>query len=178
MEIRTKPRREEYEIHPGVHPVVRLIWNEITRYVASAAVANVMPKEPFGQALTYLHNNLEALRVHLDDGGVPIDNNDIDGALYVDLNLTTKVASGWGNDSVSSFETVIGSAWSDKLTGDKAANVLSGGGGKDTLHGMGGADTLSGGTGADTFVWGAAREVVDKGVWQGLDHVKIGRAHV
>jgi len=34
-----------------------------------------MPKEPFGQAITYLRNNIEALRVHLDDGLVPIDNN-------------------------------------------------------------------------------------------------------
>ena len=33
-------------------------------------------KEPFGQAITYLRNNIEALRVHLDDGLVPIDNND------------------------------------------------------------------------------------------------------
>ena len=30
IEIRTKNYREEYEIQPGVHPVVRLIWNEIT----------------------------------------------------------------------------------------------------------------------------------------------------
>ena len=44
--------------------------------VASDAVANAMPKEPFNQAITYLRNNVEALRVHLDDGLVPIDNND------------------------------------------------------------------------------------------------------
>jgi transposase len=52
------------------------IWDEIGDYLASGAVANVMPKEPFGQAITYLRNNIEALRVHLDDGLVPIDNND------------------------------------------------------------------------------------------------------
>ena len=52
------------------------IWDEIGSYVASDAVAGVMPKEPFGQALTYLHNNIDALRVHVDDGVVPIDNND------------------------------------------------------------------------------------------------------
>jgi len=52
------------------------IWDEIGAYLASDAVANVMPKEPFGQAITYLRNNIEALRVHLDDGLVPIDNND------------------------------------------------------------------------------------------------------
>jgi hypothetical protein len=52
------------------------IWDEIGAYLATDAVANVMPKEPFGQAITYLRNNIEALRVHLDDGLVPIDNND------------------------------------------------------------------------------------------------------
>jgi hypothetical protein len=52
------------------------IWDEIGAYLASDAVANVMPKEPFGQAMAYLRNNIEALRVHLDDGLVPIDNND------------------------------------------------------------------------------------------------------
>ena len=52
------------------------IWDEIGDSLASDAVANVMPKEPFGQAITYLRNNIEALRVHLDDGLVPIDNND------------------------------------------------------------------------------------------------------
>ena len=52
------------------------IWEEIGAYLSNDAVANVMPKEPFGQAITYLRNNIEALRVHLDDGLVPIDNND------------------------------------------------------------------------------------------------------
>ena len=52
------------------------IWEEIGAYLSSEAVANVMPKELFGQAITYLRNNIEALRVHLGDGLVPIDNND------------------------------------------------------------------------------------------------------
>ena len=29
MKIRTKPRPETYEIQPGVHPVIRLIWSDI-----------------------------------------------------------------------------------------------------------------------------------------------------
>jgi|GEM_PF-3352804 len=35
-----------------------------------------MPKEPFGQALTYLRNQLEHLLVYLDDGLMPIENNE------------------------------------------------------------------------------------------------------
>jgi len=35
-----------------------------------------MPKESFGQALTYLRNQFEHLLVYLDDGLMPIVNND------------------------------------------------------------------------------------------------------
>ena len=48
------------------------IWAEIGDHLASEAIANVMPKKPVGQAISYLRNNIEALRVHLDDGLVPI----------------------------------------------------------------------------------------------------------
>ncbi|MBM4057057.1 MAG: IS66 family transposase, partial [Planctomycetes bacterium] len=52
------------------------LWERIREYVASDATGNVMPKEPFGQALTYLRNQFDHLLVHLDDGLMPIDNND------------------------------------------------------------------------------------------------------
>ena len=45
-------------------------------YLASDATANVMPKESFGQALTYLRNQFDHLLVYLDDGLMPIDNNE------------------------------------------------------------------------------------------------------
>jgi hypothetical protein len=45
-------------------------------YLASETVSNVMPKEPFGQALTYLRNQFDHLLVYLDDGLMPIDNNE------------------------------------------------------------------------------------------------------
>jgi hypothetical protein len=35
-----------------------------------------MPKESFGQALTYLRNQFDHLLVYLDDGLMPIDNNE------------------------------------------------------------------------------------------------------
>jgi transposase len=54
----------------------RPIWGRMREYLASEAVANVMPKELFGQALTYLRNQFEHLLVYLDDGLMPIDNND------------------------------------------------------------------------------------------------------
>jgi transposase len=54
----------------------RPIWERMREYLASEAVANVLPKESFGQALTYLRNQFEHLLVYLDDGLMPIDNND------------------------------------------------------------------------------------------------------
>ena len=54
----------------------RPIWKRMRDYLGSAAVGNVMPKEPFGQALTYLRNQFEHLLVYLDDGLLPIDNNE------------------------------------------------------------------------------------------------------
>jgi transposase len=54
----------------------RPIWERMREYIASDAIGNVLPKEPFGQALTYLRNQFEHLLVHLDDGLMPIDNND------------------------------------------------------------------------------------------------------
>lgn len=52
------------------------IWDRMREYMASDAIANVMPKEPFGQALTYIRNQFEHLLVHLNDGLMPIDNNE------------------------------------------------------------------------------------------------------
>ena len=52
------------------------IWERMREYLASEAMMNVMPKEIFGQALTYLRNQFEHLLVYLDDGLMPIDNND------------------------------------------------------------------------------------------------------
>jgi transposase len=54
----------------------RPIWERIREYLASPAVTNVLPKDSFGQALTYLRNQFEHLLVYLDDGLMPIDNNE------------------------------------------------------------------------------------------------------
>ena len=40
--------------------------------------ATVLPKSPLGQAVGYLRNQWQALSVFLDDGRVPIDNNDVE----------------------------------------------------------------------------------------------------
>lgn len=51
------------------------IWERMREYIAGEAIADVLPKETFGQALTYIRNQFDHLLVYLDDGRVPIDNN-------------------------------------------------------------------------------------------------------
>jgi Ca2+-binding RTX toxin-like protein len=58
---------------------------------------------------------------------------------------------GGGNDEVegASFETVIGTPFSDYIIGTDAAQAIYGGGGADVIRGEGGGDTIDGGAGDD-----------------------------
>lgn len=67
------------------------------------------------------------------------------------VNLSSGSATGGaGNDTLSSFENLIGTAYADTLTGDINDNKLDGGSGNDILIGGVGADTMTGGAGFDT----------------------------
>lgn len=117
-------------------------------------------------------------RIYIDagddvlNGGSDFDTLDLSTATAaMSVDLTARTATGMGRDSVSSFEAVFGSSFADIVRGDRLANVLDGGAGDDVLRGMGGADTLKGGAGNDTFVWGGVRDVVDSGVYLGLDAI-------
>ncbi|MFN9367568.1 MAG: IS66 family transposase [Planctomycetia bacterium] len=70
---KTLPAAERQQLR---HVEARPIWARMQEYLASESVSNVMPKEPFGQAITYLRNQFEHLLVYLDDGLLPIDNNE------------------------------------------------------------------------------------------------------
>jgi transposase len=54
----------------------RPLWSQISDYIHGDAVRNVLPKEQFGTALGYLRNHEQLFLTYLDDGLVPIDNND------------------------------------------------------------------------------------------------------
>lgn len=75
IEDRAKPLAPSERQHLR-HAEARPIWMRMHEYLASEAVFNVMPKEPFGQALTYLRNQFDHLLVYIDDGLMPIDNNE------------------------------------------------------------------------------------------------------
>ncbi|MFM8702257.1 MAG: beta strand repeat-containing protein, partial [Hyphomicrobiales bacterium] len=64
-------------------------------------------------------------------------------------------------DTLVNIEGIIGTRWSDTLTGDAADNLLSGGAGNDSLDGGTGNDTLNGGLGNDTLDGGLGNDTAD-----------------
>jgi len=80
----------------------------------------------------------------------------------VDLSLTTPHDTvGAGIDTISHFENLEGSNFSDQLLGDIGNNVLSGLAGDDLLLGGGGNDTLNGGDGNDTLLGGSGADAIN-----------------
>lgn len=54
----------------------RPVWRRMRELLDGKAASLVLPKEKFAEALGYLRNHWEALRVYLGDGRLPIDNNE------------------------------------------------------------------------------------------------------
>ncbi|RFO97516.1 hypothetical protein DIC66_06485 [Rhodoferax lacus] len=82
----------------------------------------------------------------------------ISGAVV--LGIATGSTGGEGIDTLSNFENITGSAFSDILIGDTNANRIDGGNGDDVLVGGAGADTLVGGAGLDTASYASATSAV------------------
>jgi transposase len=54
------------------------LWNRLREVLDGDAAKRVLPKEKIGEALGYLRNHWDALRLYLTDGRVPIDNNEVE----------------------------------------------------------------------------------------------------
>jgi len=65
------------------------------------------------------------------------------------VSLKAHKARGDGHDRLFRFGAIEGSAFRDKLIGNKGDNAIDGGPGDDTLRGGGGIDHLDGGQGSD-----------------------------
>lgn len=78
----------------------------------------------------------------------------------VTIDLDNDIAFGTraGNDSITSFESAVGSGFADTLYGTAGANVLSGGLGADTILGADGNDNLKGDGGIDKITGGLGRD--------------------
>ena len=83
-----------------------------------------------------------------------------DTAISVDLSAGTNTGGHAAGDTLNGIENLLGSRYSDVLTGDAGANRLDGGAGNDRLTGRAGADTLVGGTGLDTASYAASAAAV------------------
>jgi Ca2+-binding RTX toxin-like protein len=83
----------------------------------------------------------------------------------VNVNLLTGAVSGGDatGDVFSNFEGIVGTRYSDVLTGNDGVNRLEGQQGDDTLYGLGGNDTLLGQIGNDTLDGGAGDDTLDGG---------------
>ena len=92
------------------------------------------------------------------NGGSGIDTVDYSGvAAAVTVSLSTsglQATGGAGNDRLSGFENLIGSAFNDVLKGNGGANSLTGGDGNDSINAANGNDILTGGLGNDQLLGG------------------------
>lgn len=77
----------------------------------------------------------------------------------VTVNLSTSTVSGAdGADSLVEIESLSGSKFGDRLTGDALSNVLKGLDGNDRIFGLDGADNLQGGVGNDLLDGGTGSD--------------------
>lgn len=101
------------------------------------------------------------------NGGSGFDIASYEGATSgVRLRLVTAIGQttgGAGRDMLIGIEGLIGSSFSDVLTGDNNANVLNGGAGNDLIIGGFGNDTLIGGLGDDLIDGGRDGDTADYG---------------
>ena len=56
----------------------RQVWDRLQTLIDSPAAASLLPKEKMSEALAYLRNHGDALRLYLSDPLLPIDNNDVE----------------------------------------------------------------------------------------------------
>ena len=112
------------------------------------------------------------------DAGTGVDvlnYGDLDTSVDIDLSASAAMVSG-AQQSISGVEDIVGSAYSDQITGDKAANRIYGGAGDDIIDGLGGVDELNGERGNDIYAVEDASATVIELANEGLDEVRTGLA--
>ena len=100
------------------------------------------------------------------DGGNGTDTLDYSAAaagIDVELAAGTAQDGDGGQDTISNFENVDGSANADLINGDGNDNVIDGSGGGDVINGGNGDDTLSGGAGNDAISGGNGNDTISGG---------------
>jgi Ca2+-binding RTX toxin-like protein len=96
-------------------------------------------------------------------GGDGIDTASYEGSAQgVDVSLMTDFAAGGdaAGDHLDSIESLIGSSYTDLLSGDDGDNAINGLDGNNWLYGYGGNDVLWGGKDNDTMYGGEGTDVL------------------
>lgn len=66
-------QRQELRSHESL-PILRAI----RKWIDSPIIAEVLPKSDFAEAIRYIRNHWAALNVYIEDGRIPIDNNEVE----------------------------------------------------------------------------------------------------
>ncbi|QDU90023.1 Transposase IS66 family protein [Pirellulimonas nuda] len=89
------------------------LWESLGAWLETDTATRVLPTGKFGQALGYLRNHWDALRLYLSDGRMPIDNNDVE-QLMRQIALGRKnwifVGSVGAGERTADFFTLVASA--------------------------------------------------------------------
>jgi hypothetical protein len=94
-----------------------------------------------------------------------VDYGDAPAGVNIDLRrIDRQDTGGAGNDQLSGFHRLAGSAFGDVLAGTEGMDVIQGGGGDDVLIGRGGDDKLYGGAGQNVVSYSAPSAGVQSGV--------------
>jgi Ca2+-binding RTX toxin-like protein len=110
--------------------------------------------------------------LYTQEGGDTVDYGASTAAVDIDLTRAAQTGGHAEGDVLIGIENVVGSGFSDSITGDAAANFLSGLDGNDTLLGGEGNDTLRGGAGADLIDGGVGQDFADyrtSAIWVNVD---------
>ena len=119
-----------------------------------------------------LHGGAGADRLDGGMGADTVDYSNSDAGVTVDL-IAQQVSGGHAQgDRIAGIESVVGSAFDDRLTGNNIDNSLTGGAGDDHLQGGGGADDLDGDVGNDELDGGAGNDRLHGGA--GADRLDGG----
>jgi Ca2+-binding RTX toxin-like protein/subtilisin-like proprotein convertase family protein len=78
----------------------------------------------------------------------------------ITANLKTGTVTGDGADTLGGIFDVVGSAYSDDISGNGKPNYLQGSGGNDVIDGRGGDDTIDGWLGVDTLAGGPGNDEI------------------
>ncbi len=104
------------------------------------------------------------------DGGIFVTLNDDPGLAsiaafgHLSANGAFEADSGGRHAKLIDIEAVMGTAFSDRISGNGANNILAGNDGDDRLEGRGGNDTLHGGNGADDIDGGAGDDTINQDI--------------